>query len=378
MKTIIRKFIANTITEAELDLLNTWLENPDNHSEFERYIQDYHDLNLAMLKNNVDEAYENVKKSIHVDKKAFRIIHLFQRNYIKYAAVILILISSGVFFLTKNNSGEHNSVSINPGTDKAILTLANGTELALDSVTNYNDNLITNTGKDVIYKEANSEINTLEYNYLTIPRGGQYHVVLSDGTEVWVNSESQLKYPVNFIEGKPRTVELVYGEAYFEVSPSTAHKGAKFFVLNENQTVEVLGTKFNIKAYKGETQIYTTLVEGKVSINTTFEKQSIVPNEQSVYSLDLGRLSIHQVKVNREIAWINGEFIFHKKTLKDIAKVLTRWYNVEIVFFNDAIAEQKFNGELKKDQKLETILKLIKDTNKIQSYEMKDGFVLLK
>lgn len=378
MKNIITKFLANTITEEELKLLNEWLENLDNQNEFERYILDYHDLNLTLLKNDVDKAYTNVKDIIDGTQKVSKVIPIYKRKFFKYAAAILILITSSFLFLSKNTVAEGNTVSIKPGTDKAILTLANGSEIFLDSVTNYQDKTVVSAGKEIVYKPSESKINTVEYNYLTIPRGGQYHIVLSDDTQVWVNSESQLKYPVNFIEGKPRDVELVYGEAYFEVSPSTEHDGAKFRVINKNQTIEVLGTKFNVKAYKEESYVYTTLVEGKVSVNTKLDAKLLVPNKQSVFSLKNNDLNIQKVDVKTEIAWINGEFIFQKKALKDIAKVLTRWYNVEFEFLNDSIAKQKFNGELKKNQKLETILKLIKDTNKIQSYEMKGDSVLLK
>ena len=100
---------------------------------------------------------------------------------------------------------------------------------------------------------------------------------MSDGTQVWLNSESQLKYPVNFIKGQTRQVELVYGEAYFDVSPSVEHNGAKFKVFNQSQEVEVLGTEFNVKAYKDETNIYTTLVEGRVVIDNGALKQSLLP-----------------------------------------------------------------------------------------------------
>ncbi|MDN3663851.1 FecR family protein [Algibacter miyuki] len=376
MKKIITKYIVNTITEDEQNLLNEWLKDRDNQKEFKRYVLDYHDVKMALYKNDVDKAYRNVKEAINNSKQ--KVIPIYRKKFFKYAAAVLVLVSSSFFFLSKNTPVENNNVSINPGTDKAILTLANGTELLLDSVTNYQDKLITSTGKEIIYTPSENKTNTVEYNYLTIPRGGQYHIVLSDDTEVWVNSESQLKYPVNFIEGQPRDVELVYGEAYFEVSPSTEHGGAKFRVINENQTIEVLGTKFNVKAYKEEPHIYTTLVEGKVSVNTKLDAKLLVPNKQSVFSLKNENLSIQDVDVKIEIAWIHGEFVFQKKSLKDIATVLGRWYNVDFEFLNDTIAEQKFNGELKKSQNLENILKLIQDTNKIKSYEMKGNSVFLK
>ncbi|MEL0650770.1 FecR family protein [Algibacter sp. TI.3.09] len=375
MKKIITKFIVNTITEEELELLYIWLENRENQNKFERYVLDYHDLNMAMLKNDVDLAYRNVREVI--DEKP-KVIPIYKRKFFKYAATVLILICSSFFFLSKNALPETNNVSINPGTDKAILTLANGSEIFLDSVTNYRDDIIVSSGKEIRYKIAEDDTNKTEYNYLTIPRGGQYHIVLSDDTQVWVNSESQLKYPVNFIAGKPREVELVYGEAYFEVSPSSDHYGAKFSVINRNQTIEVIGTKFNVKAYKEEPNVYTTLREGKVSVSSKLETKLLIPNQQSIFNIENNNLIIKHVDVKNEIAWICGEFIFHKKSLGDIAKVLGRWYDVDFEFLNDSISKQKFNGELKKNQNLETILKLIQNTNKIEAYEMKEKSVFLK
>ncbi|QXP66637.1 FecR family protein [Polaribacter sp. AHE13PA] len=378
MKKIITKFIANTITKDELNLLYKWLENVDNQSKFEKYILDYHDLNMATLKNDVYRAYENVKKVIDKEKNTVKVLPLYRRNFVKYAAAILVLTSFSFFYLTKNTFNKSNEVSISPGTDKATLTLADGSQIILDSVVNYQDIKISSTAKEIIYKAAETKAKIIEYNYLTIPSGGQYHVVLSDGTEVWLNSESQLKYPVNFLEDKPRVVELVYGEAYFEVSPSTNHQGTKFNVVNRSQTIEVLGTKFNIKAYKEEPNVSTTLVEGSVSVTTKFDRKLLTPNQKSIFSKEDNQLVIHQVEANSEIAWIHGAFVFKKKTLKEISKVLSRWYDVDFEFSNDDIASQKFNGDLSKDQNLESILLLIQNTNKIKSYEIKNKSVLLK
>ena len=378
MKKIITKFIANTITKDELNLLYKWLENVDNQSKFEKYILDYHDLNMATLKNDVYRAYENVKKGIDKEKNTVKVLPLYRRNFVKYAAAILVLISFSFFYLTKNTFNKSNEVSISPGTDKATLTLADGSQIILDSVVNYQDIKISSTAKEIIYKAAETKAKIIEYNYLTIPSGGQYHVVLSDETEVWLNSESQLKYPVNFLKDKPRVVELVYGEAYFEVSPSTNHQGTKFNVVNRSQTIEVLGTKFNIKAYKEEPNVSTTLVEGSVSVTTKFDRKLLTPNQKSIFSKEDNQLVIHQVEANSEIAWIHGAFVFKKKTLKEISKVLSRWYDVDFEFSNDDIANQKFNGDLNKNQNLESILLLIQNTNKIKSYEIKNKSVLLK
>ena len=154
---------------------------------------------------------------------------------------------------------------ITTGSDKAVLTLEDGSNIELEKGKAFKTNVVNSNGEKLVYNKTNQT--KITYNYLTIPRGGQYFVKLSDGTEVWLNSESQLKFPVAFIKGQTREVTLVYGEAYFAVSPSTNHNGATFKVMNQGQEVEVLGTEFNIKAYKDEINIYTTLVEGKVTVS---------------------------------------------------------------------------------------------------------------
>ncbi|WP_427875737.1 FecR family protein [Flavobacterium sp. MMS24-S5] len=215
-------------------------------------------------------------------------------------------------------------------------------------------------------------------NLLTIPRGGQFFVQLADSTKVWLNSESQLKYPVAFVDGQTRQVELVYGEAYFEVSPSTKHKGSRFKVKTENQNVEVIGTEFNIKAYRDESAIYTTLVKGVVAVSNTSKKQILTPNQQSKITEYNGNINVSEVDVYNEISWRKGLFVFKGMPLKDIARVLSRWYDVDIVFADPALGNVKFNGVLNKNQKLEDILTTIKNINFINAYEKKDNKIIIK
>src|SRR5690606_24930608 len=186
------------------------------------------------------------------------------------AAVVTGLLMTGyflkdsVFTRTIETKPRIVNKNIDTGSDKATLTLEDGSHIVLGKGTSYNTQNARSNGEKIVYGAAESDIAKVVYNFLTVPRGGQFHVVLSDGTEVWLNSESQLKYPVNFKKGQTRQVELVYGEGYFVVSPSSDHGGTKFVVFNQFQEIEVLGTEFNIKAYKEEENIYTTLVEGKV------------------------------------------------------------------------------------------------------------------
>ena len=186
-----------------------------------------------------------------------------------------------------------------------------------------------------------------------------------------------LKFPVDFIEGESRQVELVYGEAYFDVSPSSNHNGADFKVLNDNQEVQVLGTEFNIKAYKDEANIYTTLVEGKVAVDFNGEKQYLQPSQQSNLDINTKDLKVVMVDVYKEISWKDGVFSFRNKPLNDIMKVLSRWYDIKVVFNSQDLEFLTFNGSLDKKLSIAEILSIIASTNNI-SYEIKNKTILLK
>nr|WP_276520152.1 FecR family protein [Aestuariivivens sediminis] len=238
-------------------------------------------------------------------------------------------------------------------------------------------NAISN-GEEIVYKNKEQEVVELVFNHLTVPRGGQFVIELSDGTQVWLNSESQLKYPVNFMEGQAREVELVYGEAYFDVSPSTAHNGARFKVLNKAQEVEVLGTEFNIKAYRDETNIYTTLVEGKVALEYNGKRQNLSPSFQSNVDVVSQTVSIGKVDIKSVVSWKMGVFSFRGKPLKEIMKVISRWYDVDVVFENKELEKITFKGVLGKNQNLEEILETIKTLSIINNYKINGKIITLE
>ena len=296
------------------------------------------------------------------------------------AASVAILIAIPLLF-NKNAMVEkdkstlvNNTIAI--GSNKAMLTLGNGTVVLLGKGKSYSAGNIKSNGEQLVYNSNNrSEIAN---NFLTIPRGGQFFVQLADSTKVWLNSESQLKYPVAFVDGTTRQVELLYGEAYFEVSPSTKHKGSRFKVKTQTQNVEVIGTEFNIKAYKDETNIYTTLVKGKVAISNATTKQFLAPNQQSNFNLESNDISIAPIDVYDEISWKKGLFVFKSMPLKSIMKVLSRWYDVDVVFADVSLGNVKFNGVLDKNQKIEDILTIIKNTKFINAYEIKNKKIVLK
>lgn len=377
---LIERLLSGTASVKEIKALFNFFQSHQHVNTWEELSED---------KKVVEERlYSNIKIRLQSDSsKKIKRISGFQKNLLKYAAVLLIAGSISYVFLNyekDNNSDEIKLVenNIQIGTNKATLTLENGSKISLEKGTVYTSKNLISNGDEIVYKRVNNHktpINDkIQYNYLTIPRGGQFMIRLSDETKVWLNSESQLKYPVNFVEGASRIVELVYGEAYFEVSPSSLHNGDKFQVQTRGQMVEVVGTQFNVKSYKDEATIYTTLVEGEVLVSHSEKSQTLRPNQQYAYNILNHTALISEVNVYNEVSWKNGVFSFENKTLREIMAVLSRWYDMDVEFENKDIETMEFIGVLYKDRSIESILRNIKSVGAIKNYQINDRNVILK
>tara|TARA_R110002096_G_scaffold334375_1_gene528163 strand:- start:10745 stop:11947 length:1203 start_codon:yes stop_codon:yes gene_type:complete len=388
---IVNKKIENTIIKyfsrsasfEELIELTEWLNKKSNNDIFLKYVKTNYLINANMFDSDSETETEKILKQIKIREKHVRNHKL--KKLFRYAAMVAIMVGGGYFYLKNDTSSEivkeiitETKVIIKPGHDRATLTVEDGSIVALEKGNRYQNQNVKSNGEEIIYEVRGQNTSKIAYNYLTIPRGGQFQVTLSDGTRVWLNSESQLKYPVRFIDGKTRNVELVYGEAYFDVSPSEEHEGSKFKVLNQSQEVEVLGTEFNIKAYKDEFTIYTTLVEGKVAVRNGTSKQNLIPNQQTNLNLKNNSYTISTVDVKDEISWKNGIFSFSKKPLKEIMKTIARWYDVNVVFENKQLEEITFSGVLGKNQNIEEILLTLKTLSTIKDYNINDKTIKLK
>ena len=372
---LIDKYLEGKTSLEELKLLLNYYESFQKKNDWVEALGTEKSIKNKMLKSILDSLKdEKTKKPI--------IISLIKSNVFRYsvAATVLSFVLLNLF-TKKPSSFENDGVlsqnkSIQIAAEKSFLTLNNGTEISLDNIQNYEGETLSISGKEIIYKTIKSNAKDVPYNYLTISRGEQFSLKLSDGTQVWLNSETKLKYPVSFINGEDRKVELVYGEAYFDVSPSTEHKGSRFKVFNQFQEIEVLGTEFNIKAYKDESKIFTTLVEGKVSIDVNGKKQNLIPSEQSVLNIKNSDININKVNVYNELSWKEGVFIFKDKSLYEIMKVISRWYDIDFVFEDKELENLTFNGKLLKSQTLEEILNFIK-LNNIE-FEIIDKMIIFK
>lgn len=377
MEKNIFKLLTGTLTEKEIVALRNWLEDPKNQATLESYVRDYHDLTLATLKNNVDEAYDKVKQEIkHMERPVRRTIP----RWINYAAAIVLLLGLG-FLYQQGFFPFQDDTPIMPKDDAITLELDNGTIQAIDvsrtkEVRDPEGNLIGDQNQDRIsYSQATQKEN-LVFNTLNIPNGKKFIVELSDGTIVHLNSGSSLRYPVNFLSAGPRQVYLS-GEAYFDVSSNELNP----FIVNVNDLdVKVLGTKFNISAYTEDRSTNVVLVEGAVSLDgKTGPKDAVVtlvPGQKGSYGHYTQNIVVDAVNTDLYTSWMQGHLVFRNLTFDQILTKLERYYNIEIENTNAVLGKEVFNASFN-DVKIEEVLSFFNDTHKIE-YTIKNNKVIIK
>jgi Fe2+-dicitrate sensor, membrane component len=366
---LIWRKIHDQLTDQEETLLKEWLADDASHRKYYDDVINYY---------NSGTQFSNSPAEL---KKALRNIYRIIGIYNPYRKPIIISITSVaasilffvfLHFFSSNPTGAidvgQSVQSIAPGTEKAVLILSDGSEHDLTSgektIKAANGIEIKNTGTKLEYSSKGDQAGELKYNTLRIPRGGEYFLVLSDSTKVWLNSETTLRFPVQFA-ANVRNVELT-GEAYFEV---TKNEKVPFIVSSGNQQVKVLGTQFNVSSYLENANIYTTLVEGRVEVTTSLnpnEKIVLTPSEQSCFTKGENQLTKRNVDVNKYVAWKSGRFVFENETLEDIMKTLSKWYDVQVVFNNESNKKLRFTGNLERYSNFNEILKKIEKTNEVK------------
>ena len=280
------------------------------------------------------------------------------------AAVLLVgLISSALLLLTREPRQELSHAEIiPPGSPKATLTLADGsrvditpeqpTALQKDGVN------ILSEGGTLSYSVEEPSQSTV-YHELKIPAGGEFHFVLGDGTQVWLNAGTTLRYPAG-MTGKERRLYLC-GEAYFDVKKD----GRRFLVDTEAGTIEVLGTEFGVTGYADEDRLTTTLLTGKIRFTTrNGDSIHLSPGEQIV-TLNDGRTLKQQVNVEEFVGWKDGLYVFREKPLKEIMNTFERWYNVSVVYADEAIGERRFTGNVRRYDNINVFLEALRATREV-------------
>lgn len=310
---------------------------------------------------------------VEPDQKQPRIPVMMRRSF-RYAAAVLVLLGLTIGFIIFNRSAETPSLAINEekstpdnivaGKDGAILTLADGSKMTLDSLGNgviamQNGAKVSIHNGKLIYNSSDAAIDQIAYNTISTPRGRQFQLVLPDQTKVWLNAASSLKYPITF-SGSERKVEVT-GEAYFEVAKNP--KMPFRVQINNETTVEVLGTHFNINSYQNESDIKTTLLEGSVKIISNGESALIKPGQQAkVERLNITMPNsnhieiLKAVNVDKVMAWKNGVFDFEDATLEEVMRQLERWYDIEVVYEKN-IPKMEFLGKMGRDLNLSGVMR---------------------
>lgn len=378
---LFKRYIANQCTPEEVRELLKHFDDEAHKAELKELIGLYLKSEVSPKieakignSNIFDQTDEHFKTLLY--RKPF-IVRLVKHRLFKYAASVVLVIGLGLFLLNQSKEAKKTidsptAMVISPGSNKAILKLSDGRTVILD---NHNKKeLISDSysqikkAKDglLVYEPiaGNGSDRTASLNELQTPAGGKYEVVLADGTKVLLNSMSTLKYPQSF-DDEQRVVELV-GEAYFTVAERyNNHKKIPFIVKTSKQTIEVVGTQFNISSYPDDSFQKTTLVSGRVNVtnNSTQQKYQLVP-DQEAYSDENNRMNIANANTESAIAWTQGKFRFEDAYLKDILKQLSRWYNVKVDYSN--VPTTRYNIALSRNESLNSLLKKLEQTGSLK------------
>lgn len=374
---LIAGFIRNTLTVKEHDELDEWVNASDHNMKLFEELTDEENLeaNLSWMDSvQTEKSWQALQEAGAFNKPA-RI-----KKFHAWMAAASILLIAGLFtvnYLRDADENGHRTSAIKsdvpPGGNRATLTLSDGSVIDLAKA---RDGLLENDkgveinkqGEGQLLYSANGNV-SVGYNTLSTPRGGQYNVVLPDGSRVWLNAASSLKYPTAF-QGTTRVVELT-GEGYFEVAKNTQDFIVK--LANESQ-VKVLGTWFNVNSYEDEESQEITLLEGSVQIIKGNEKQLLQPGQQARVSKD-DILRIAAVNTEETTGWKNGQFVFRDADIQSIMRQVVRWYDVKVIYQTGVT--RHFNATISRNEPLSRLLNLLEKTGDIHfKIENKTIYVL--
>lgn len=360
---LIDKYLTNAILAEEQEQLFDMIEKKEYRADLEKVVKEALDMSFEVEE---DEALrERIFGLLQQRKnrpKVFRMYALRRWGW-SAASVVLILASVLVFRMINKKSNAPapaiaTVVDVEPGRDGAILTLADGTHLLLDSLDN--GVVATQNGVQAVLKNGQLAYKVKEriagevvYNTMTTPKGRQYHMTLPDGTQVWLNAASSVYFPTVF-SNKKRNITIT-GEVYLEVAPDPRRP---FTVTAGKTTIEVLGTHFNVMAYENEAVMKTTLAEGSVQLSHGEHKLTLLPRQQAQVTGNIARL-VKDVDMDAELAWKNGWFNFKYMDIQTVMKQVERWYDITVEY-EGRIPEKRFNGELPRNVKLSELLEMLR------------------
>lgn len=389
------------MTEKELhNLALKYFQGNSTHEE-EALLHQWYDKamdNDQVVINSETEGIDEVKARLFLQLQSKikeghnpkKLNSAFNKKWLSYAASVFFVLSTSLalwYFNSKQASKEQDTKllaqDIRPGGSSAVLELSDGSTINLDEATvgslvNVDGLNISKLSNGILSVEVSRKENNgvAEVHTIRTPQGGQYQIKLPDGSDVWLNSSSSIKFPSIF-STVSREVELE-GEAYFEIAKLLNNKDKQipFFVKSKEQLIEVLGTHFNVSSYTDEVRTRTTLLEGSVKIHLTNGSkaiQQLFPGEES--NVSHGVIQVQSADLEAAMAWKNGDFIFNNESLEDIMRKISRWYDVEIVYQN-AHTTLKFSGAVSRAKNLSEVLNIMKLTGKV-SFKIEGRRVLV-
>lgn len=366
---LICKQMIGTITEEEQQVLAEWRkQNKYNEAAYQRLLDtDRQTLEHRRSKlTDYRRPLDDMKRRLGLDESVTeepRAQSVMIYKLISAAAVVLLLFGAAYYWRhaqTEPQKAEQPVVAkteITPGHTQAILSLDNGKQIELGADEQFNTKAIA----EVVKGEA------IAFKNLTTPRGGEFKVVLEDGTEVWLNADSKLRYPESF-EGNERRVEVT-GEAYFKVAKITEKP---FYVVSGGQEIRVYGTEFNVHAYADESTIFTTLVEGSISlrpVNGNKSELMLTPGKQAVFNKDDASATVRKVDTEVVTSWRSGVFVFEDQTLAQIMRTLGRWYDFEYEFADQKVASTLFMGSIPRYGSFAEVVEIFQKMGGIQLHQ---------
>lgn len=361
--------------------LNEWRSVSPRHEElFQRMLSSEHVEKSISRFVKTEEEEERGWRQLQQKARSGRSVRKIK--WFPYAAAIVLILSvGGVFYFSGDKEQTEilpiakNEVQV-PGS-RAVLILPDGRKVDLEnevlrSDLAQSDSLLLVSARSLKYRDIDSPDATEIFHTLEIPRGGEYLLTLSDGTMIYLNSESTLSFPVKF-QGKERKVYLT-GEAYFKVAKNTEHP---FVVTAGELEVLVTGTTFGVRAYKDEKDIQTTLESGQVTVRVEGKSVKLVPNKQVLFNKSTMGLEVRDVDVDLYLAWADGRLVYDNCPLEKILTDLGRWYNIDVFYSRDELRSYQFSLNMKKHEEFTQVLELIGKTGEVQ-FEIKDNTVIVK
>ena len=362
---IMAAFFTGSQTEQDERDFEEWAKESDRHKAFVNRLlnpEEYEENRRALDKFQVEEAWSKMDKKIG-DTKVRKLPSW--KWGVRYAAVVLVLLSAGVYYWWNSEEVREEVpvlYQIAAGTTGARLTLGDGS--VVDVLKDRAVELKEVDGTKIVTDSIGIDYSTQEtvdtaevMNTVQTLTGMEYMLTLSDGTKVFLNAETKLKFPTKF--QKEERVVVLEGEAYFEVRKDATHP---FIVKANDVDVKVLGTSFNLRSYSDENSIATTLVSGKVAVYAGENSEEIVPGEQAVYMKETGKMEVKPIDVTLYTAWHTGKFIFRNETLEEMMSYLSRWYGVKYRFIDEGAKKLQIGARLDRYNNMNPIIEMLKKT----------------